>query len=93
MIVLERKDCNDRVLYWFEDLWSAERNHYVIKASENGVGLGKRLLSDIPEAWLKDAKEVHAELSKNREADVSRFITHVNSVVSNGPLVPINRES
>lgn len=74
---------------WYPDVWSAERNHVMMTASHAGVSIHTRYLHQIPDAWLRMANALYAQLRDDPYADVSNIATHVNSVTSNGPLVPI----
>lgn len=76
---------------WYTDVWSAERNHVKLIASAEGISVHTRYINEIPESWLESAKRVHEELAGNPQADVSYVATHANSVVPNGPLVPVRR--
>lgn len=78
-----------RLVRWFPDLWSAERNHVTLTASALGVSAHGQYLTDIPSAWIEAAMLAWRALSADPGADVSHMATHVNSVTSNGPLIPV----
>ena len=81
----------ETIVRWFPDVWSAERNHVMMSASASGVRVHDGYLHEIPEPWLLTARQVYAQLSDDAAADVSSVATHMNSVVSNGPLVPVSK--
>lgn len=75
---------------WYPDLWAAERNHVMMTVTFEGISIHTRYLEEIPKSWLDQAKGIKGVLIDNPCADLGRMATHKHSVVSNGPLVPVN---
>lgn len=90
-VVLVNRFGDETVVRWFKDLWSAERNHVILSATEKGVRVYGAYLHEIPDAWLDNASAAYQSLSKDRHADVSHLATHRNRGPMNGPLVAIER--
>lgn len=75
---------------WYPDVWSAERNHVMMTVTTHGISIHTKYLEDIPRGWIDKAREVRQTLQADPHADLKMVATHRNSVVSNGPLVPVN---
>lgn len=78
---------------WYRDVGQAANHRPVLSASREGVAVHAQYLTSIPETWVAAAKRAHQQLARDRQADMSRWATHVNRGPSNGPLVPVQEAS
>ncbi|HEY0638386.1 MAG TPA: hypothetical protein VGD67_12130 [Pseudonocardiaceae bacterium] len=82
-----------QVVAWHRDVNAAASHRRVVSASRNGVSVHTEYLHQVPASWLAAAQEAYGTLRADRRADLSDWATHRNSVVPNGPLVPVDREA
>lgn len=93
VVIVRRTGVDDQLVMWHLTVGDATTaGTQVLTASATGVRTGPGVTVDeVPEAWLAAAMDAAAALAADPRADVSRFATHRNDVVENGPLVPIDR--
>lgn len=85
--------CDGTVVRWHRDVSAAANHRMVVSVSRNGVSIHTEYLHQVADGWLVAAKAVYEQLRRDRNADVKHLVTHRNSVVSSGPLVPVQREA
>jgi len=85
--------CDGTVVRWHRDVNAAANHRTVVSASRNGVSIHTEYLHEVPADWLTAANAAYEQLRRNRNADVGHLATHRNSIVRNGPLVPVEREA
>lgn len=80
---------------WYSSAGDAETNRPVLSASREGVTVHARYLTDVPEAWVQDAKRAHGQLRRAPRADMTGWATHERREVlgaRGGPLDPVKKE-
>lgn len=77
------------VVRWHASLHAAETLRPILSAARRGVKVHDAYLHEVPATTLRAANEAYEALRRDRKADVTHLATHRNSVVSNGPLVPV----
>lgn len=90
VVIVTHTIMDGQVARWYRSVDAATIHRATLSASRNGVMVpSDEYLTDIPEAWQAAAREAHAELSGDRDADVRRLATHRHKGVCNGPIVPV----
>jgi hypothetical protein len=81
---------------WFRDVGAAANQRPVLSASREGVAVHATYLTDVPDAWVADAKRAHGQLRRAPRADMTSWATHERREVlgaRSGPLDPVKKES
>lgn len=81
---------------WYRSVGDAENNRPALSASREGVAVHATYLTDVPDAWVADAKRAHGQLRRAPRADMTSWATHERREVlgaRSGPLDPVKKES
>jgi len=81
------------VVRWHLSVRAATNMSAVVSASRRGVAVHTTYLQEVPADWLAAATAAYEQLVRDPGAGLGHLATHRNSVVSNGPLVPVEREA
>jgi hypothetical protein len=64
------------VIRWYRSIEAAEDRGPALSASRMGVMVHREYLTDIPAEWIDRAREAHAVLAADRNADLDSWATY-----------------